>query len=560
MAAGPSTSRQSIQLPSTTVGDTIEAIISQYCSDVGSTTSVSDTIEAVISQYCHQEAENETNDDNATEANINWSTVSGSFLKTFDFTPPHVGPHSNIIENYLTKSPVDFFEIFLGDDVLSLIVTETNRYAHQVINKGLSEKSRVHRWKDTNSEEIKTFFGICLWMGLSRYPKMADYWRKSNLYSNKISEHMPRNRFELLLRMLHFSNNEEPSNDRLSKLRPFLDLLVDKFKEVYIPEREVCIDETLVPFRGRLAFKQYIKDKRFKFGIKLYKLCCKGGYTYDLQVYCGKDSNETHSAPTKVVLSLMEPLLDQGRVLFTDNYYTSVALAHELLKRNTHLVGTLRKNRKMNPKEVITKNLKRGEVIANESNTGVVVLKWQDKRDVLCLSTKHTAETKELQRRGETVHKPLLICDYNNSKSFIDLSDQLKAYSAPLRKGIKWYRKLVFELLLGTAVVNAYILYRSITKGKISITEFREKIVEGLLNMQEVSPSENETENHVIEEVKSKERRRCVTCYEKIASTDGRKIAQLKAQKSRFHCLECNKFFCLSCYFDKHNSKALQPM
>lgn len=96
-----------------------------------------------------------------------------------------------------------------------------------------------------------------------------------------------------------------------------------------------------------------------------------------------------------------------------------------------------------------------------------------------------------------------------------------KAYSAPLRKGIKWYRKLVFELLLGTAVVNAYILYRSITKGKISITEFREKIVEGLLNTQEGPPSRNEAENHVIEEVSSKERRRCVTCYEKIVRTDG---------------------------------------
>lgn len=148
------------------------------------------TIEAVISQYCHQEAENETNDDNATEADINWSPVSGSFLKTFDFTSPHVGPHNNIIENYLTKSPVDFFEIFLSDGILSLIVAETNRYANQVINKGLSQKSRVHRWRDTNSEEIKTFFGICLWMGLSRYPRMADYWRKSSLYSNKISEHM----------------------------------------------------------------------------------------------------------------------------------------------------------------------------------------------------------------------------------------------------------------------------------------------------------------------------------------------------------------------------------
>lgn len=141
---------------------------------------------------------------------------------------------------------------------------------------------------------------------------------------------------------------------------PLLDVLTNKFKAVYIPGKNICIDETLVPFRGKLSFKQYIKNKKHKFGIKLYKLCCEDSYTYDVRVYCGKDKDPNLSAPTKVVMNLIEPLLSKGRTLYTDNFYTSVSLAHQLLERKTHLVGTLLANRKYNPKSVITTTLKKG--------------------------------------------------------------------------------------------------------------------------------------------------------------------------------------------------------
>jgi len=77
--------------------------------------------------------------------------------------------------------------------------------------------------------------------------------------------------------------------------------------------------------------------------------------------------------------------------MYTDNWYSSYGLAIELLNRKTHLVGTLRSNRKNNPKEVIQKKLKKGDYIAKQCNKGVTVLKWRDKRDVLVISTKHKA-------------------------------------------------------------------------------------------------------------------------------------------------------------------------
>ncbi|KAJ8934614.1 hypothetical protein NQ314_013258 [Rhamnusium bicolor] len=95
-------------------------------------------------------------------------------------------------------------------------------------------------------------------------------------------------------------------------------------------------------------------NKRFKFGIKLFKLCLEGGYLYDFKVYCGQDRDpaEEHTVPSQVVLNLTKNLLNSGRTIVVDNYYTSVELAHKLLETNTYIIGTLRSNRKCNPKNV----------------------------------------------------------------------------------------------------------------------------------------------------------------------------------------------------------------
>ncbi|KAJ8964042.1 hypothetical protein NQ314_005182 [Rhamnusium bicolor] len=128
---------------------------------------------------------------------------------------------------------------------------------------------------------------------------------------------MSRNRFEILLRMLTMRHVRH-------KVQILISYLVSKYQKFYIPSETVCIDETMVPFRGRLKFRQYIKGKRHKFGIQIFKLCVNGSYTCSMKIYCGKESeNDGVSVADKVVLGLMNNLLDSGRTLFTDNWYTS---------------------------------------------------------------------------------------------------------------------------------------------------------------------------------------------------------------------------------------------
>nr|CAI5830572.1 unnamed protein product [Callosobruchus analis] len=188
------------------------------------------------------------------------------------------------------------------------MVTETNRYAQQTLeNAYLSRFSRLRKWKEVTAEEMEKFLGIIFWMGLNKKPKLSDYWSKKIIYENKVKYVMSRNRFELILRMWHLSNNQQcPEGDRFFKIKPLIDLLLERFQSAIMPAKDLCIDETMVPFRGKLSFKQYIKNKKHKFGIKFYKLCTNDGYTYNLKVYCGRDAQPGVPVASSVVMELSE--------------------------------------------------------------------------------------------------------------------------------------------------------------------------------------------------------------------------------------------------------------
>ncbi|XP_072000375.1 vomeronasal type-2 receptor 26-like [Engystomops pustulosus] len=65
---------------------------------------------------------------------------------------------------------------------------------------------------------------------------------------------------------------DDPNYDRLFKIRPVLTFLEEKFSAVYTPQREISVDESLMSFKGRVKFRQYLPNKRARYGIKLYKL------------------------------------------------------------------------------------------------------------------------------------------------------------------------------------------------------------------------------------------------------------------------------------------------
>ena len=101
---------------------------------------------------------------------------------------------------------------------------------------------------------------------------------------------MSRNRFGLLLANLHFANNGtiEPSS-RLGKVLPLINILIDNYQKIFSPGEDIVVDETMVPWRRPLIFRQYILTKSHKYGIKLFKLCSTECYSWSAKVYSGRE-------------------------------------------------------------------------------------------------------------------------------------------------------------------------------------------------------------------------------------------------------------------------------
>jgi len=90
------------------------------------------------------------------------------------------------------------------------------------------------------------------------------------------------------------------------------------------PGELLAVDETMVPFCGRLLFRQYLSKKAHKYGVKLFKLWGRNGYPYNVQVYTEKSQVDGKELGCRVVLDLSKRYLNIGRTMVTDNFYTSI--------------------------------------------------------------------------------------------------------------------------------------------------------------------------------------------------------------------------------------------
>jgi len=173
---------------------------------------------------------------NAANDNIssNWYPVTGNYQKYFTYENDCTLP----IELLANNEPYDYFKLFLTDDILNCMVLETNRNAEQYLKSiRMSRSSRFRSWQPIVLEDMTKFIGLLLWMGVVKYPNIADYWSKAERYENSVAPKiMSRNKFELILRFWHFADNEtSDKSDRLYKIRNILDKINFNFEHLLTP-------------------------------------------------------------------------------------------------------------------------------------------------------------------------------------------------------------------------------------------------------------------------------------------------------------------------------------
>ncbi|GFS64891.1 piggyBac transposable element-derived protein 4 [Trichonephila clavipes] len=156
-----------------------------------------------------------------------------------------------------SSGKMQYYEALIDNN---LIVHETNRYAEQTFGSSIPRKhSRSKRWEPTSKEEMPVFIALIILQGIVKKPTNEQYWSKRHSISTPFfSKVMFYQRFNLIYRFLHFSDNETFVTEthecpKLSKIWPVLKYLTLNFKEVVTPDRDVTIDESLMLFKERLG-------------------------------------------------------------------------------------------------------------------------------------------------------------------------------------------------------------------------------------------------------------------------------------------------------------------
>ena len=129
------------------------------------------------------------------------------------------------------KKAIDFLGLLFTERLYRLIVRETNRYARQEQQC----LGKVLQWRELSIKEFRTWLGLYFAMGLVQKLSIWAYWEMNTLTSAPaFGEIMPRQRFESMLRFLHFVDNNsvlprKEDRNRLFKIRPVIEELVRQF-------------------------------------------------------------------------------------------------------------------------------------------------------------------------------------------------------------------------------------------------------------------------------------------------------------------------------------------
>ncbi|KAG5896126.1 hypothetical protein JTB14_011871 [Gonioctena quinquepunctata] len=182
------------------------------------------------------------------------------------------------LKQYMDLSPVQLFELFFDHKMITFLIEESSRNA---LFENLPDPN-------ISKAEMKCFIALLIVSGL---PGKKSYWESQGDMNNTlVSGAMRRDRFVQIMHVLHCADNCKPNlEDKVWKLRPFINKLNSKYVEHYQPEKHMSYDESMIKYYGRHPCKQFIRGKPISFGYKMWLLNTISGYSVDCELYQGKN-------------------------------------------------------------------------------------------------------------------------------------------------------------------------------------------------------------------------------------------------------------------------------
>ena len=236
-------------------------------------------------------SEEESNEESKED---NW-VVGAHVPRRLDFTADR-GLNVQLPDN---PSFSDYFHLLFPDNLVDEVANQTNKYARETIaslqrRDHLPQHSHFRNWPEDGmtSGEIKAFLAMIVAMGLVNQENIQDYWSTDKVLSTPFfPQILPKDKFMNILTFFHLCDNDnyvprgQAEYNPVSKLGTIYSVVIEKFSSVWTPGKNICIDEGMIPFRGKVHFKVYNPDK---YGVKSYQLCdSSSGYCCMFEIYTG---------------------------------------------------------------------------------------------------------------------------------------------------------------------------------------------------------------------------------------------------------------------------------
>nr|CAH7755012.1 unnamed protein product [Callosobruchus chinensis]CAH7763352.1 unnamed protein product [Callosobruchus chinensis] len=374
---------------------------------------------------------------------------------------------------------------------------------YEIIVKRTNEKLATLRPKYKNSSkielsdvdeiEIRAFLGLLLYTSIfkSNNEDVRSLFATSGKGRPIFRAVVSQKRFLTIMTALRFDNAEDREERRkvnpAAAFQEIFDIFVNNAKNAYKVGASICVDEMLVGFRGKCRFKMYIPSKPEKYGIKIQCVTdARTGYLHNAYIYAGKDTDgmglsdqeRRLAKPTQAVIRLVKHLYNTNRNVTCDNWYGSIELAEHLKKNNLTVVGTVRKNKKEIPPELLPcRDREVGDALYGFTKDMTVLSRTTKKnKAVVLLSTMH--HTKSIDPENGL---PEINSFYNVTKGGVDSLDEKCAKYSCSRTTRRW-PMAIFYKVLDICGTNAYIMFTSFPKNDLtrfqSIDNLADQLVE----------------------------------------------------------------------------------
>ncbi|XP_048862422.1 piggyBac transposable element-derived protein 5 [Brienomyrus brachyistius] len=406
-----------------------------------------------------------------------------------------------------TATAIDFFQLFVPDNAIQNMVTQTNMYAKKYQERFASEDG----WRPVTVQEMRAFLGFVCSTGVHRCESVLSIWSSGFFGNRSIAPRMSQTRFEKILKYFHVvAFRSSQGSQGLYKIQPFLDCLQQALTCTFRPSQTQVLHEPLIDedpvFITTCTERETRKRKKRKFSLWV-RQCTSTGFICQIYVHLkeglGPDGLDTlkhkpqlHSL---VARQLCQNLTAQNAIIFTGPSITSLNLFQEFQKQGIYCCGLL-SSRKSDctglPQSMLATTggpPQRGQSRI-KMNGDMSLISWYNKGHFRFLTNAYSP-TKEgviIKRKSGEIPCPLAVEAFAAHLGYIcKYDDKYSKYFIFHKPNKTWQQ--VFWLTISIAINNAYILYKMSEAYQVkrySRAQFGERLVRELLDLDDCSPTQ----------------------------------------------------------------------